>query len=144
MIATLLVLLALTRPDPALTPGVVRDLTVEQICATTWGHDRRHVTVAMKQRVARAYGLPWAQRRFMEFDHLIPRSLGGADDVRNLWPQPLGAARLKDRREQQLSRAVCVGTVSLEAAQDEMRRWGPASARAAAAPDRRPARAPIR
>lgn len=128
MIALLLLLLA--RPDPAVTPGVVRPLTTAQVCQTRWGHDRRHVTAAMKRHIAAAYG----RRRAMivgsrrgpccEFDHLIPRSLGGADDVRNLWIQNWAEARRKDRVEVALHRAVCRGDLPLAEAQRQMRRWG--------------------
>ena len=112
-------------PDPALTPGVVRPLTKTAICTTAWGRDRRHVTEAMKRQVARAYGVPWTKRHLYEFDHLIPRELGGADDVANLWPQILDPdARIKDRAENRLHRAVCAGTLDLTTAQQQMRTWG--------------------
>ena len=112
-------------PNPAITPGVVRPLTTQEVCATKWGRDRRHVTERMKKEVAKAYGVDWKKRRLYEFDHLIPRELGGADHVRNLWPQILNPdAREKDREENRLHRAVCAGTMSLDDAQDRMARWG--------------------
>jgi hypothetical protein len=58
-----------------------------------------------------------------EIDHVIPRELGGADSVLNLWPQPWPDAHKKDREENRLHRAVCAGTVTLEDAQEQMRRW---------------------
>jgi hypothetical protein len=125
----LLLVLTITRPDPTVTPGVARPLTTAEVCTTRWGRDRRHVTIAMKKSVAAAYGVRWVERSNYEFDHLIPRELGGADDVRNLWPQTWANARVKDRRENALHRAVCAGTMSLTAAQDEMRRWGRAEGR---------------
>jgi len=123
-VTALVLALALTLPNPEQSPGVTRPLSTTQVCTTRWGLDRRHVTVAMKRRVARAYGIPWADRRAYEFDHLIPRELGGADDVRNLWPQPIAEARVKDRQENRLHRDVCAGRLSLAAAQREMRLWG--------------------
>ena len=127
MILLLLAIVAIgpSAPDPALTPGVVRPLTTTAICTTQWGRDRRHVTETMKRQVARAYGVPWAKHRLYEFDHLIPRELGGADDVGNLWPQILDPdARIKDREENRLHRAVCAGTIDLTTAQQQMRTWG--------------------
>jgi 5-methylcytosine-specific restriction endonuclease McrA len=86
-----------TGPRWDLTPGVTRELTVRQICRTKWGQDARSVTAAMKQNVIDAYGfdvkkcpltsLKGKRVRRLEIDHLIPRSIGGADDERNLWPQ---------------------------------------------------------
>ena len=118
-----------TEPDPVLTPGKVRsDLTIEQICATKWGSDARHVTEAMKRQVVAAYHFDvnacplteyrgkWVHR--MEIDHLISRELGGADDVANLWPecyepvrkdkaQQADGANKKDRLEDKLGELVC-------------------------------------
>jgi 5-methylcytosine-specific restriction endonuclease McrA len=104
-IAFLLVLFAspayaeqyITHPRWDLTPGLTRDLTVRKICRTKWGQDVRSVTSAMKQNVIDAYefdvkecpltSLKGKRVRRLEIDHLIPRSIGGADDEKNLWPQ---------------------------------------------------------
>jgi hypothetical protein len=123
LLFALLVLL----PDATQTPGLLRPLTRTEVCATKWGLDRRFVTVAMKQHVAAAYGVPWADRAQYEFDHLIPRSIGGADAEANLYPQPWTEARLKDRIEIKLSKLVCAGAVSLEDAQQAMRLNWPAA-----------------
>jgi hypothetical protein len=111
-------------------PGVVRGgLTVQTICATKWGTDERHVTSAMKRQVFQSYHVTGIDdlacvaddhgaRR--EIDHLISRELGGADDVKNLWPQPYGSkpwnARLKDRVENRLNVEICHGWLSLNEA----------------------------
>lgn len=109
--------------NPRLTPGVVRPLSVHTICTTKWGLDRRHVTIAMKREVARRYGVKWSLRSRYEFDHRIPRELGGADDVDNLWPQPWPDARKKDREETRLHREVCAGRLTLEDAREQIRQW---------------------
>jgi hypothetical protein len=119
----LLLLLTLIRPNVS-TPGYTRALSRDAVCSTRWGLDRRHVTETMKRQVAAAYGVPWADRHQYEFDHFIPRELGGADDVRNLWPEPLtGAhnAHMKDRLENALHRRVCAGEMSLADAQESIR-----------------------
>lgn len=121
---TWLLLLQLSLPNAHVTPGEVRPLTVAVVCATKWGLDRRHVTTAMKRHVANEYGVPWEDRWLYEFDHLIPRELGGADTEANLWPQPLPEARMKDREENSLHRTVCNGGMALAAAQAHMRQWG--------------------
>ncbi len=78
----------------------------------------------MKKQVAANYGIPWAGIGKYEVDHLIPRSLGGADDVRNLWVMCCiengrisGPAHEKDVNEVRVSRLVCSGLMTLEAAQ---------------------------
>jgi hypothetical protein len=81
-------------PDPHLTPGVAdRGATTALVCTTKWGKNRRHVTAAMRRQVFRDYGMtgakdPYCQHKGCELDHLISRERGGADDVRNLWPEP--------------------------------------------------------
>ncbi|MGT2501253.1 HNH endonuclease [Bradyrhizobium guangxiense] len=100
----------ITHPRWDLTPGVVRDLSVRQICRTKWGEDARGVTPAMKRNVIDAYRFDVNQCplttfrgkrvRRLEIDHLIPRSIGGADDERNLWPQCYEQVR-PDKDEQE-------------------------------------------
>jgi hypothetical protein len=122
-------------PDRRLTPGVVRhDLTLATICSTKWGKDERHVTAAMKRQVFANYGLSGNQDRACvrdkkgrrcEIDHLISRELGGADDVKNLWPQPYGTrpwnAALKDRVENRLHKELCeTRSISLRQARREI------------------------
>lgn len=123
MIALLLLLAA------AVPPEAVRPLTLMQICTTTWRLDRRHVTEAEKREVARRAGIPRARvvgrgaGPCCEFDHRIPRSLGGADAIENLQLQSWRLAVAKDRREAALSRLVCAGRMDLAAARLEMWNW---------------------
>lgn len=112
-----------TMPDQHVTPGLVRALDLHTICTTRWGRDHRHITLKMKQDVARAYGVPWSKHRQYEFDHLVPRELGGADDELNLWPEPLTGpmnAHDKDRLENYLHKAVCHADLSLTDARNEL------------------------
>jgi hypothetical protein len=128
VIALLLLQVALAsadRPSRELTPGVTRPISRTAVCSIRWGADRRHVTEAMRKQVFAAYGIPYSQHRFFELDHLVPRELGGADDVANLWPQTWTGrynARQKDRLENALHRAVCAGELSLHDAQESIRR----------------------
>jgi hypothetical protein len=113
-------------PDRAQTPGAVRPMTQEAICATAWGRDARKVTLAMRRTVFARQGIAWANRQAYEVDHLIPRSLGGADALENLWAQPGPgwvrgtAAYYKDRLEVRLERLVCAGRVNLDDARVAM------------------------
>lgn len=75
----------------------------------------------MKRQVAKAYNIQWEDRSRYEFDHLIPRSLGGADSVRNLWPQLWSSARRKDVLEVRLGKLVCSGKLSLRTARSAIR-----------------------
>lgn len=122
MSAALLVLV-LQLADARLTPGAVRPLSKATICSTTWGKDARHVTLSMKKAVFAAYGISWRQHARYEVDHLVSRELGGADDVKNLWPEAwVGRqnAHDKDRAENATHRAVCRGDISLKDAQHQI------------------------
>ena len=118
-----------TLPSIFMTPGwTVDGITLQKICTTKWGQDARKVTVTMKQNVMNAYhfdiktcplsNLNKKRARRVEIDHLIPRSIGGADDERNLWPQCYeltkkkkieqdDGAHKKDRLEAFLHKDVC-------------------------------------
>ena len=113
MVTSLILAAVLLRPNPVLTPGATRGLTTATVCSTKWGLDRRHVTERMKRDVFTAYGIPWETRKDYEVDHFIPRELGGADAVANLWPEKWDGARKKDRLENRLHRMVCAGQMSL-------------------------------
>lgn len=123
-------------PNLSLTPGVaVPGLTAAKVCRTKWGKDARHVTEAMKREVFAAYGMsgnddprcaPAAgSKQRCEIDHLISRELGGADDVKNLWPQPYAGrwnAHLKDKLENRLHAELCAGRLTLPQAQEAIAR----------------------
>jgi hypothetical protein len=115
-------------PNPTLTPGAT--VPGVNVCGTKWGLDRRHVTPAMRHSVFAAYRVPYEKHALYELDHLIPRELGGADDVANLWPQPWPDAHKKDRLENALHRLVCTGALPLADAQAQIRAdWRAAFAR---------------
>jgi len=60
-------------------------------------------------------------------DQLVPIELGGAPtDQRNLWPQTIAMAAVKERDERRLHTDVCAGRITLAAAQAQMAaNWGP-------------------
>lgn len=110
------------RPDRALTPGVTVPVTREVLCAS--GEPEREVPVRMAYAVFDQYGIHDPKPRAYEVDYLITPALGGADDVRNLWPQPYGGgmwnARVKDALEDYFRGQVCAGEMELEDAQREI------------------------
>ena len=103
-------------PKPKLTPGRVARTDKE----------RSGVTVKMEQKVFARYRLPWARRAEFKIDHLIPRELGGADTIDNLWPQsvrarPYGADR-KELLVEVLLENIRTGKMTLAQAQEEISR----------------------
>jgi hypothetical protein len=110
----------LTPPPGAINPQVTQANIATTICLTGWTRTVRppvSYTSALKRRQMRDRHLPGRMSDYEE-DHYIPLELGGhPTDVRNLWPQPIREARMKDKLESVLNRAVCGGRLTLTQAQ---------------------------
>jgi hypothetical protein len=117
-------------PDPALTPGLALTVTADQLCPNVV-LPHRVTTTAIKVKIFQQYGItdcvvsgstpdsPPTCGALYELDHLIPRSLGGADAVENLWPERLEGpcnAHHKDRLEVFAHKEFCAGRLTLDAA----------------------------
>ena len=116
-------IVTVTVPNPDLTPGATVLLTQRGVCSETDAKNKA-VPVALQRRVFDEYGLRSAEPRAYEVDYLITPALGGADDIRNLWPQSNSAtiwnAQVKDELEDHLRGLVCDGQVDLATAQREI------------------------
>ena len=102
-------------PDPKLTPGQLATSPAEM----------RGVTDAMRDEVFARYRVPADRRGGYVIDHLIPKELGGADAIENLWPQKINARPYTARRKQVLAakllELVRSGRLTLAEAQTEIR-----------------------
>lgn len=110
-------------PEPSLTPGAIATIDRDQICASSEPKNRA-VPVSLQHKVFEEYGIPSAEPLAYEVDYLITPALGGADDIRNLWPQSNSSAvwnaRVKDALEDRLHAMVCDGGLDLVAAQRDI------------------------
>lgn len=110
-------------PSPRLTPGAARTADREQLCQAPLPKNQA-APADLRQRVFQAYGMANADPRAYEVDYLITPALGGAEDIRNLWPQPYVStvwnARVKDALEDRLRDLVCGGQLDLAEAQREI------------------------
>ena len=110
-------------PEPSLTPGAVATVSKEQVCESVRPKNRM-VPASLERKVFEEYGIPRAESRAYEVDYLITPALGGADDIRNLWPQSYSSAvwnaHVKDALEDRLRDLVCEGSVDLMAAQRDL------------------------
>ncbi len=109
-------------PDARLTPGAAVLLSLPVVCAQP-GEGNRAVPIALERRVFQEYGIPRADPRAYEVDYLITPALGGADDIRNLWPhsqRSVWNAQVKDALEDRLREMVCDGRLDLGEAQQEI------------------------
>lgn len=114
---------SIAEPDRKLTPGAVRPVSLNEICGGV-DDKNRAVSVALQKQVFQMYGIPNARPQDYEVDYLITPELGGADDIRNLWPEPFAStnwtAYVKDALEDRLHEMVCSGEIDLPTAQREI------------------------
>jgi anti-sigma factor RsiW len=114
--------IAFSIPDSRLTPGAAILASRQAVCAQA-NVKNKAVSVALQQQVFKEYGIPEAAPQAYEVDYLVTPALGGADDVRNLWPHSYSAvwnARVKDDLEDRLREMVCDGRLDLAEAQREI------------------------
>jgi hypothetical protein len=109
-------------PSQKLTPGAVRNVAKAEVCSVN--APDFIVPVALQRRVFEEYGLRNASPNAYEVDYLITPELGGAADIRNLWPEPYSAtvwnAHVKDQLEDRLHQMVCDGQLDLATAQHDI------------------------
>lgn len=112
-------------PDHTATPGATDPaLTTAKLCNKAFHTaSARHVTQSEKKQACRAYGqLIACPGHGYELDHLISIELGGSNDIKNLWPQPVDVPgtvgyHTKDVVENRAHAAVCKGKLTLKQAQ---------------------------
>ena len=112
-----------TLPDSRLTPGATLLLSRSAICSQSVANNKS-VPAGLQRAVFKEYGISGADPRAYEVDYLITPALGGADDIRNLWPHTYSSAvwnaRVKDALESRMRDMVCNGNLELSDAQREI------------------------
>jgi hypothetical protein len=108
-------------PDPRLTPGATRPVSVGDVCSMPHEQVVRDVPGSLRQEVFKEYGIVNPRPEDYEIDYLIAPGLGGTEDIRNLWPEPSTSsqwnAHVKDALEERLHQLVCDGRLDLPTAQ---------------------------
>jgi hypothetical protein len=113
-----------SEPLTDLTPGATVPVTRAQVCSD--GRDRPVPAVppSLQRMVLAEYGVKGKAPDAYEVDYLITPELGGATDIRNLWPEPYADtawnAHIKDQLEERLHEMVCHGDLDLATAQQDI------------------------
>lgn len=102
-------------PNARLTPGALAPWGSDTAVLCHFPLPPRNVPTWMHDSVYAEYGV--ADHTSVQVDHLVPREVGGGDSLRNLWAQPLAAARRKDSVENFAHGQVCSGALGLREAQ---------------------------
>jgi hypothetical protein len=114
---------AAVMPDSTLTPGAVASTDINEICASGYARRARDVSTSTKNAVYAEYHIATHRTGEYEIDHLVPLGIGGANDIKNLWPQPTDPrpGRLeKDTLEDELHRRICDHRVDVRTAQHDV------------------------
>jgi hypothetical protein len=119
---------AVTGPNPAFTPGALCTSSSADFKNYDYPEHiarcNRNIQLPEKQEVAKNYGdLPASSWPSYEFDHMIPLCAGGANDIQNLWPQPITEAHQKDQLEDQICIAMKAGTLTQAQAMQKVHDW---------------------
>ena len=111
-------------PKHQLTPGATVPVTKQQVCSASSLPQGPGVPASLQQQVFEAYGIANPRPGAYEIDYLITPDLGGAANIRNLWPQPYSDtawnARVKDQLEEHLHAMVCNGDIDVATAQHDL------------------------
>jgi len=111
-------------PNAQVTPGAVLPVTREQVCSENYVATVPPPSDRTMADAYAAYGVLGSPPGMFTLDHLVPVALGGSNDIKNLWPQPVSAepwnARVKRTLAKQLYDLVCSGRLPLKEAQDAM------------------------
>lgn len=110
------------KPDTAMTPGAYASDDLKEICSAGYPERSRNVSDRTKLKVYSNYKVDIQKcRGGCKIDHLIPLSIGGSNDISNLWPHEYSqfwSVYKKTRLEVRLRREVCGGTLPLPEARD--------------------------
>jgi hypothetical protein len=108
-------------PDPKLTPGATRAVSIGDVCSVPHEQVVSDVPSSLREEVFKEYGIVNPRPEDYEIDYLIAPGLGGTEDIRNLWPEPSSSpawnAHVKDALEERLHQLVCEGRLDLPTAQ---------------------------
>jgi anti-sigma factor RsiW len=111
-------------PNPKLTPGAIRQVSMREMCAVSHEEVEVDVPDAVREEILHEYGISEKRKGDYEIDFLIAPRLGGIEDPQNLWPEPYASpvwnARVKDDLEERLHALVCSGKVDLKTAQNDI------------------------
>ncbi len=128
LLSTNLLAEGISIPNNVFTPGSILTTDVNVICVPNYSKSVRDVSGKMKNKIYGLYDIPKNERGTVEgrltskIDHLIPLSIGGSNDITNLWPHYYNpddgyGVLAKNKIENRLHKLVCNGEISVEEAQ---------------------------
>jgi len=101
-------------PDKLLTPGDALRISVSELCNSNYIKTVKTVHKARAMYVFNRYNIDYKDHAQYWLDHLIPVSLGGSNNVLNLWP-------LKYCSKQNSRKHLCAGAKEKKVVEDSLR-----------------------
>ncbi len=117
-----------TTPDSRLTPGAICTQPIELRYSEKVPYCGRDVSTELKDQIfdqykqQLGYTFEGFDRTKFKIDHLIPLCVGGANDIKNLWPQHESLFTRTDRLEELLCEKMSRGRLKQAQAIDLMLR----------------------
>ena len=111
-------------PSSFQTPGAKGKANEAQVCAADFEASVKPIAKWQRDQALERYGKR-PEDFTGELDHLIPVSLGGTNDLDNLWPLPSNkdmGPEQKKALEVKLHQMVCDKTITLKAAQEAIKK----------------------
>ena len=118
-------------PNPAWTNGELCDVKnpdfKELRYAEKIPYCERNVSTQTKFHIYKLYGVPEHCRSAYTIDHFVPLSLGGTNDIRNLWPEARAVKRVRQNLEVEVYKKLSTGKITQAQAVDMVIRakWHP-------------------
>lgn len=104
-------------PHLEMTPGKLCDHPSEQRYPEQIDYCERNVSTSTKRAVIEKYDkqlgfqIRTMNRSDFKIDHFIPLSIGGSNDVENLWPQHKSVYEMSDRIESHVANLMADGRI---------------------------------
>lgn len=103
-------------PDLAATPGDFCTVKNPDFSGYRYrsriAYCKRNVSSETKVKVYEYYNVPLEKRRFYTIDHLIPLSIGGSNEEKNLWPEHKQIKATRLNLENEIFEAVKTGALT--------------------------------
>jgi len=111
-------------PNPELTPGNFLTMDTDFLCIPRTVEElAKDTTVETKKQIFENYQLSYPPKKKYQMDRYIPISLGGSNDIRNIWPQSIDypGYQEKDKAEEYLYNLMCNNTINITTAQERIK-----------------------
>lgn len=106
------------KPNPEYTTGDYCDKKDTDFQEVRYGEKvpicRRAVTWYAKDQIYKEYGISERCRQYYTVDHYIPLSMGGSNELNNLWPEHKDIKATRQNLEQELYIKLSRGEIGVE------------------------------